>query len=328
MKERQSNIEALRVIAMTFIVLWHVSIHAQKGELPTHNYIGAITITGVNLFLLITGYFGLKLRWSSFLNIVAIVVFYTALSIVLNTGIFGIKPTLGNIVQVFAPMSFTQYWFVGCYFILMLLSPAINFVAENTNRKQYLYILGILLYLSCISGLLFKNKININGFCAMHFITMYWVGNAIKKFDVKEFLKTKYFIAIYSIATLSIFVTKELNIGTYSYNNPLLIIAATSLFCIVAKQKFTSNGINWLAQFMFPVYLLQDSHFGFNIYKKLYTIGVTESFCSTKYFLVILLYIAALFIGAILLEKTRQAIMNKPVKKLSDFLNKKANIFP
>ena len=66
MKERQSNIEFLRVIAMIFIVLWHVSIHAQKGELPTHNYIGAVTTTGVNLFLLITGYFSLKLRWNSF----------------------------------------------------------------------------------------------------------------------------------------------------------------------------------------------------------------------------------------------------------------------
>ena len=210
----------------------------------------------------------------------------------------------------------------------MLLSPAINFVIENANRKQFLYILGILLYLSCVSGLLFKNTINHNGFNTVQFITMYWVGNAIKKFNVKKLLRTRHIVAIYCLATLAIFVTKELNIGTYSYNNPLLIIAAASLFCIVAKQNFTSNGINWLAQFMFPVYLLQDSHFGFNIYKKLYTIGATESFCSTKYFLVILLYIAALFIGAILLEKTRQAIMNRPVKNLSDFLNKKANIFP
>ena len=313
---------------MTFIVIWHISIHAQKGELPTHNFIGAVTTTGVNLFLLITGYFGLKLRWSSLLSTVAIVVFYTALSIILNAGIFNVKPILGHIVQVFAPMSFSQYWFVGCYFMLMLLSPAINFVAENANRKQYLYILGILLYLSCISGLLFRNKINYNGFCTMQFITMYWIGNAIKKFNVKEFLETKYFVAIYCITTLAIFVTKELNIGTFSYNNPLLIIAAVSLFCIISKQSFTSNVINRVAQFMFPIYLLQDSHFGFNIYKKLYTIGQVENFCSAKYFITILLYIAALFIGAILLEKTRQTVMNRPVKKLSQFLSEKANIFP
>ena len=55
---------------MTFIVIWHISIHAQKGEAATHDFITATTTTGVNLFLLITGYFGLKLRWKSYLNII------------------------------------------------------------------------------------------------------------------------------------------------------------------------------------------------------------------------------------------------------------------
>ena len=61
-KTRNSNIELLRIIAMMFIVIWHISVHAQKGELPSHNYIISITITGVNLFLLITGYFGIRLK--------------------------------------------------------------------------------------------------------------------------------------------------------------------------------------------------------------------------------------------------------------------------
>ena len=75
-KVRNSNIELLRIIAMMFIVIWHISVHAQKGELPSHNYIAAITTTGVNLFVLISGYWGIKLKWKSLLNILSIVVFY------------------------------------------------------------------------------------------------------------------------------------------------------------------------------------------------------------------------------------------------------------
>ena len=60
-KVRNSNIELLRIIAMTFIVIWHISVHAQKGELNSHNYIVAFCTTGVNLFILISGYFGIKL---------------------------------------------------------------------------------------------------------------------------------------------------------------------------------------------------------------------------------------------------------------------------
>lgn len=328
MKERQSNIELLRIIAIAFIVIWHVSIHAQKGELPTHNYIGAITITGVNLFLLITGYFGLKLRWSSLLNIVAVVVFYTLLSIIANAYILGISPSFGNIVQLCAPVSCSPWWFVSCYYILMLLSPAINIAIEKSSNKQFLYILFSLIYLSCVSGLLFKNTINHNGLCITQFITMYWVGNAIKRFNVNGGVKAKHFVTAYIIATLAIFITQKFNVGTYTYNNPLIIIAAVSLFCIVAKLNFTNKWVNWLATFMFPVYLLQDSPFGFKVYKMLYNFGKAEDFCSTKYVLVLSAYVVTLFVAAILLEQTRRAIMNKPVKKLSDFLNKKVNIFP
>ena len=58
-KVRKSNIELLRIIAMMFIVIWHISVHAQKGELNSHNYIVAFCTTGVNLFILISGYFGI-----------------------------------------------------------------------------------------------------------------------------------------------------------------------------------------------------------------------------------------------------------------------------
>ena len=329
MKERASNIELLRIIAMTFIVIWHISIHAQKGEAATHGYVAAITISGVNLFLLITGYFGLKPRWQSYLNIIAMVIFYSILSIALNYYILGNTPSKGEIFYGINPFGITTYWFINCYIILMLLAPALNIIKGKTTDKQYLYIIGILIYLSCIIGLLFRNDINRNGYCVMQFITMYYIGDAIRRYNIINRIKRSYFILAYAIATLILYVGGKLNIqGTYAYNNPVLMLAAISLFCIIANLHFSNNNINKFAKYMFPVYLLQEGFFGRQIYNVLYHTKTEEGFYAPKYLLTIFLYIIVLFVGAIVIENMRRWIMSTSIKKLSIFLDKKFNIFP
>lgn len=171
-KERNSAFELLRIIAMTFIVIWHISIHAQKGELTSHNYILAFTITGVNLFILISGYFGIKLNWKSMFTLIGTVTFYNLASIVCKWQITGTTPMLGEIAGCFSPFCNTHWWFINCYFALMLLSPIINVALDKSTTKQYKYILGVLLFMSCISGFCFKNLINVDGYNVFQFITI------------------------------------------------------------------------------------------------------------------------------------------------------------
>lgn len=329
MKERESCFELLRIIAMFFIVIWHISVHAQKGELITHDFIGSITITGVNIFILITGYFGLKLQWKSLLNIIAMVIFYHIITLVMNYVIFDQEPSIGNIICIFAPISRTPYWFVNCYLILMLLSPALNIVKEKATKRQYIYILGVLIYLSCITGFVFRQRINYNGYCVMQFITMYFIGDAIKRYNAIKLIKKKYLVSIYLFSTAILYIGGLFDIErTYAYNNPVLMLAAISLFCLIAKIKFSSSSINTFAQYMFPVYLLQESVFRRRIYKELYNFGIKQDFCSAEYFLILAFYICTLFVGAITLESGRKMIMNRAVENLSKFFNKTANLFP
>ncbi|MDO5460803.1 MAG: acyltransferase family protein, partial [Bacteroidales bacterium] len=201
-KIRNSNFELLRIIAMLFIVIWHISIHAQRGELASHNYILALTITGVNLFVLISGYFGIKLNWKSLLTLTGTVAFYNLASIICKWQITGTTPLLGEIAGSFPPICNTHWWFIDCYFMLMLLSPIINTALDKATDKQYKYTLGILLFTSCISGFCFKNFINITGYNTFHFITIYVLGNAIKKFHLPSRLSTRQFACTYILSTL------------------------------------------------------------------------------------------------------------------------------
>ena len=327
-KVRNSNIELLRIIAMMFIVIWHISVHAQKGELPSHNYIAAITTTGVNLFVLISGYFGIKLKWKSLLNILSIVVFYYSVQLIADVLVFGSTPSVGHFINIIAPISRSPWWFMTCYIVLMLISPGLNIVKNNATDKQYKQIIAILVFLSCISGFIFTNGlINPNGFNLFHFITLYFVGDAIKRFKVAQYFKTYQLWTIYIISTIALFVYLKIISGNTKYNNLFLMIAAVSFFCIFTKSKLDNKKINNIARYMLPLYLLQESPFGFKIYKFLYSKGVELNFTGWEYYHLLAIYIIALLTLAFILETTRQVLLNGLINNTSNKLKEKANVF-
>lgn len=326
-KIRNSNFELLRIIAMTFIVIWHISIHAQKGELASHNYIIALTITGVNLFVLISGYFGIKLNWNSLLTLIGTVAFYNFASVICKWQITGATPMLVDIAGFFPPICNAHWWFINCYFMLMLLSPIINTALDNATDKNYKYTLGILLFTSCISGFCFKNYINVSGYNTFQFITIYVLGNAIRRFNILERITIKQNICIYIISTLCIFTLSFFTSKTIFYNNPLIIISALSLFCLFAKLDFKSKAVNYIATFMLPVYLLQDSSTGSIIYKYLYQSGLEMDFQGLDYYVLIGLYITTLLASTFVLENIRRFLLTKPINAISKYLTKKLDFF-
>lgn len=69
---RLSNIELVRIIAISMILLLHVVGHGYKAEGWSVNF----AMIGVNLFVLISGYFGINFKWKSVLNLIFTVYFY------------------------------------------------------------------------------------------------------------------------------------------------------------------------------------------------------------------------------------------------------------
>ena len=76
---RQSNIEILRIVAMLLIVLHHLCIYGIESGGFIIQALDSITIIGVNIFLLISGFFSIKLRWSSLLNLFFLCLFFTSI---------------------------------------------------------------------------------------------------------------------------------------------------------------------------------------------------------------------------------------------------------
>ena len=95
---RQSNIEILRIVAMILIVLHHLCIYGIKGGM-TIEVIDSITIIGVNIFLLISGYFSIKLKWHSLVNLILLCLFYNFLHIFLDLTLFNIENSVSDYIK-------------------------------------------------------------------------------------------------------------------------------------------------------------------------------------------------------------------------------------
>ena len=139
MKERDLNLEILRILCMLFIVMCHVGGRT-GNDLPI-----ALMPHHVNCFILISGYFLItaKFKFERILRTAIETIFYT-FGITLVLYLLGRATTyelLKSIVP-FGPTIF-NYWFVTKYLGLLLLSPFIQKVVAYIlylSRGSHLFI--------------------------------------------------------------------------------------------------------------------------------------------------------------------------------------------
>lgn len=120
-KIRESNFELLRIIAMILIVLHHFYynnitidyVHITRNEMISQ-IISAGGKIGVNLFVLISGYFLINSKFNikKLIKLFGETWFYSvAIALI---AILGLKIQIGikELLQVIFPITYNQYWFI------------------------------------------------------------------------------------------------------------------------------------------------------------------------------------------------------------------------
>jgi surface polysaccharide O-acyltransferase-like enzyme len=277
-KNRDSNFELLRLVCMLYILLMHflghgLNIVGNDGGGGGYSII-AVTlksffIVAVNCFVLISGYFQIKPKFSNFIHLYLMCVFYQLIPTVfsgINNNYFNIK----KIVFSFLPFWRSYLWFIPCYFHLCFLSPIINKLITGCNKKEYLSFLVLCFILNVIYN--FFNPSSNRGFDIINFIFLYLIGRFIQLYVKNEtsakirmlFLLT-YTMCSLLLAILVIYIfnsdidSKWANILGFSYNSPLVIISAIAFFCFFRTIRLQSKVVNWLAASVLAIYLIHEN---------------------------------------------------------------------
>lgn len=121
---RQSNIEALRMLSMLMVLNLHSfwGYEHGSGVMQALDFFRESTsICAVNVFLLISGYFGIKWKWKSFYNLIFQIFFYSFAVYIVACGIGVIEFSYGGVLSS-AKALYVSYLYKGICVIVFLLS--------------------------------------------------------------------------------------------------------------------------------------------------------------------------------------------------------------
>ena len=340
---RDSNFELARIVAMAMIVIWHFVLHGLQGEDrflaidsfgPLHfdQYvqlgISTLCIVGVNLFVLISGFYKIKLRWKSILNYYLLCLFCNAVVLVVSCAYQSVS--LKDILDVFF-ISRMSNWFFRAYFILLLVSPILNYAMNSFSIRQFRIIVLILLMLTCISGWLFHNG-NEDGYNAYQLLTMYIFGGYIAKEEFFNRIKSGQALLLFFVFTALNYASmmvvyyvlgKEITTLLH-YNYLLLILQSVSLFCFFKQLKLKSPAVNMVASTVVAALFVQQA-IEVPLYAYIHNDYMTNGF-SGKLFLFLVVVFLAIFIVAFVVESLRKKLTKPLVDKLSDKLDSLVHI--
>ncbi len=305
--ERESNFELMRIISMFMIILWHIIIHGKLITMSTgatnllYNFLLALFVVHVNSFVLVTGYFQSKSKFSlkKFLRLFLLVWFYRVIILLFLTQFKFIKlAPIDFIIDLF-PIGSGKYWFINCYLIIYLLSPFINKLIENLKHNEYRKLLLISFLIFSIIPFITNNvTVSNNGYTIIQFCYLYLLGAYFRKYPIKD----NYHFKIYSrekrqlvflfgfifcaIANFVIIIfAKQLNNcinpvvnlfskyimnSQYNYSTPIDIIQSICYFLYFETLTIKNRFINKVASIILGVYLIHDNDLiRLILYKKL-----------------------------------------------------------
>lgn len=133
---RKSNIELLRIIAMFMILGLHVNYLAVTApnaqDIATSPLISFmrifmenICIVGVNVFVLISGWFGINFKTKGLSSFLFQCIFISLLIFIAFAVTGEVEVNQRNIMSVFLIYK-NAYWFVWAYLFLYILAPVLN----------------------------------------------------------------------------------------------------------------------------------------------------------------------------------------------------------
>lgn len=298
-KKRMANMELLRIIAMIMVVVMHFL--RESGALPVKDvalsgaplsavnvvaiFLEAFCIVAVNVYVLISGYFGSQssFRLTKVFSFIGQIYFY-ALLIPLVLKLLGMPVVMDSmgiygIIQYVLPISSEHYWFATSYFYLLLLMPVLNYGVKKMTKKQLSVVLVLLLAVFCGVKSICPIQLTMDkyGYDVLWFICLYLLGAWLSCYgdSAMAYMKKKA-LSLYlgsSLAigcmTVALYLVLEKFSGAayyytvpFHYNFVFCLTGAVGLFFVFGnlsvKEGKGADCIRKISKYCFGVYLLHE----------------------------------------------------------------------
>lgn len=267
-KKRELNIELIRILAMLLIFMSHINTHflpsLHENASPLGGLVNNLSIFimfHVDLFLLITGYFGVKNPKNGIVKTCLVSMFYSLLLGGIYTYFWGGKFAWSELM----PFSRNSWWFIHVYLVLLLIVPLLERFIEASSKKECYMLLFVSTFINVYLGWIRHCEPFDGGHSIFNFINVYLVGCWLRMGDkYANVLKNKLYVPIclFLIACIvRYFVQPMTSFDQSSYASPLNITMAVCVFCMFLHIRVStrySRIVSFLAGSAVSVYLITD----------------------------------------------------------------------
>ena len=251
-KQRDSNLELMRIIAMLLIVAHHYVVNSgltlPEGPIfadPMSKrslfllVFGAWGKIGINCFMMITGYFMCKsnITVKKFAKLFLEVMFYRIV-IYAVFRISGYEPfSFKFLADRFIPITKVEQGFTSCFIVFFLFIPFLNKLVQNLNEKQHLALIGLCSFTYIVFGTLHRVAMNYVSW----FIVLYFISSYIRLYPKQWFSNTKItgILLLFSVVLSACSVIGCAWVGTkIGKNSPFFFVTDSNTFLAVAVGIF------------------------------------------------------------------------------------------
>lgn len=228
-KQRNSNIELLRICMMLMIVAHHYVVNSnlptiiESSPLTTNTLFlfvfGMWGKIGINSFVLITAYYmaASKISINKFLKLLGEIMFYKVGISIIFWVIDPSKISVKTIAEAFVPIVYVEKNYTGCFLIFYLCIPLLNALIHGINEKQHLAAIGLGLFTYTFFETVPISFVEMN--YVSWFIVIYFIGSYVHMYPKTIFSKCKFWgflsialiiVDICSVLLMAILTSKKL----------------------------------------------------------------------------------------------------------------------
>ena len=339
-KPRSSNLELYRIILMLGIIAHHYVVNSGLNDVMSFGTNPANTLylyifgwfgkTGINCFLLITGYFMCKqnVSWQKLLKLYLEIKFYKFViyAIFLATGYQSFS--LGSLFKTVFNIAYGMNGgFTAAFIALYIFIPFLNILINHMSKKQHLAAIGVLVLIFTVTGTFFLSESAFEHFG--WYINMYLIGSFLRLYPIKLLNNRKILITAFVLCNIivwaSILAFVWLPIGKYYFvadsNKIMALVTSVIMFCLFKNIDIGSNRIiNTIASSVFGVLLIHANSDAMRKFLWKDVVRCTDYYNVSFGKLVFhsVFCVVAIFVICVVIDQIRINLLEKPLFRLID----------
>ena len=277
MKTRDSNMEVLRIVAMLLVMIVHADFMAlgaptmeDMSESPMDTFmrylIGGMSSVCVNVFVLISGWYGIRFRINRIFKLLFQTFFFVSFIFLFLVWPKDIETCLTEVKDF---LFLKGYWFIAAYLLLFIMAPVLNAFCEHSSRLQLRNLIISFFIFQTVYSYFGNKQWYDDGYSPLPFFGLYLLARYLRMYPNRfSCLNKRWDLCIWIAISMGAAILSMLLLayGTggrfYNYTSPLMLVSSSYLFLFFTKIHVNNKFINWMGKSCFAAFLVHmNPHF-------------------------------------------------------------------